>query len=379
MAIESNKYVRRVDLMIYFSVPADFLLSTLEKIDQLNKIHKDCRVAEVYGQITIGDILSSGRVINVLPQVDLNKLAHYVDQAKKYGIEFNYVLNPSCFGNQEFSSAGIKQVKMLLQNIWDIGIKNITLASPALIEISIATNLNFDIKASTICEINSPAKASFYKKLGVKRIVVDADITRSFVKLRDICKVFGEGVEIIANNVCRKNCPYKMFHYNHEAHSTSQSMQTIKDYFANRCLYENASDDTSYMKLNWIRPEDLHFYESCGINNFKIQGRQYILTSDMIKTVQSYFERSYDGNLYDLITLFSSHNSNQYFIDNKKLNGFIDKFYEEPDFCHDLCEECNYCFTFDCTDHKKIERINSLVRRTLKEKDGFTRMITNKL
>lgn len=360
-----------------FSIPADFSLSTLEKIAKLNEMYEDCRVMEVYGQITKGNICNSGRVLSVLPQVDLGRLEEYVRQAKQYGIEFNYVLNPSCLGNQEFSLNGANQVKMLLRNLWDIGIGNLTLTSPALIEIAIATGLEFNIKASAICEINSPTKAFFYKELGVDRIVVDADITRDFGKLRDICKAFGEGVEIIANNVCRRNCPYKMFHYNHESHGTSQSPETIKDYFANRCLYEKANDDYSYMKMCWIRPEDIHYYESCGIHNFKIQGRQYILSSDIIRTLQAYFERSYDGNLYELLYLFTSHNANQYFIDNKKLNGFIKKFYDESEFCRDMCEECHYCETFDCTEHVKVERINSLVRRTLKENDDFRQMIHN--
>ena len=206
--------------MIYFSVPADFDVSTLERLHHLNKTYDDCHIKEVYGQITIGDIQSSGRLTDVLPLVDKYKLEQYVNQATNYGIEFNYTLNPSCFGNQEFSEVGIKQIDILLNNIWNMGIKNLTLVSPALIEIAIATGLKFDIKASTICEINSPSKADFYKKLGVKRLVVDADITRCFVKLRDICKSFGEGVEIIANNVCRRNCAYKIFHYNHEAHCT---------------------------------------------------------------------------------------------------------------------------------------------------------------
>ena len=363
--------------MIYFSVPADFDIGTLERMHHLNKIYDDCRIKEVYGQITIGDIQSSGRLTDVLPQVDRYKIEQYVNQAANFGVEFNYTLNPSCFGNQEFSEVGIEQINILLNNIWNMGIRNLTLVSPALIEISIATGLKFNIKASTICEINTPLKADFYKKLGVKRLVVDADITRCFVKLRDICKSFGEGVEIIANNVCRRNCAYKMFHYNHEAHCTSQSTQTIKDYFANRCSMQNTKDAETLMKLNWIRPEDLHFYESCGIKNFKIQGRQNILACDLIKTVQSYFERNYDGNLYDLITLFYPYDAYQHYIDNKKLNGFLDKFYEDPNFCRDLCGECRYCLKYanSCVDNKKEERITSMAKRVFEKYDKFAQTL----
>lgn len=365
--------------MIYFSLPADFDVDTLKKLNYINNTYDDCCIKEVYGQITIGAIQNSGRVTNVLPQVDKHKFEQYVKQATNYGIEFNYTLNPSCFGNYEFSEIGIKQINTLLNNIWDMGVKNLTLVSPALIEIAIATGLKFDIKASTICEINSPSKANFYKKLGVKRLVVDADITRCFVKLKDICKSFGDGVEIIANNVCRKNCAYKIFHYNHEAHCTFQSIQIVKDYFSNRCLMQNVEDAETLMKLNWIRPEDLHFYESCGIHNFKIQGRQNILVCDLIKTVEAYCKRNYDGNLYDLITLFYPYNTYQHYIDNKKLDGFLDKFYEDPNFCNDMCGDCRYCLEYanNCIDNKKAVRIASIAKRVFEKHDKFKQTLKN--
>lgn len=366
--------------MVCFSVPADFEMGTLEKIYYLNQSYDKSCVKEVYGQMTLGDIQSSGRLTDVLPRVDIQGLENYVKKAAKYGINFNYTFNPSCYGNKEFSLHGIKQVNKLLNTIWEIGIKNLTIASPALIEIANSTGRKFEIKASTICEINSPAKAEFYKNLGVERLVVDADITRDFVKLRNIFKKFGDGVEVIVNNVCRKNCAYKMFHYNHEAHCTSESTQTVNDYYANRCIMENVNNVEAYIKMCWIRPEDLHFYESCGIKNFKIQGRQNINKSNLIKTIESYFERNFDGNLYDLINLFSANDIGQQYIDNKKLDGFIDKFYEEPDFCMDLCGECGYCLGYAkrCIDNRKAERIQSMAKRIIVKRDKFAQLLEDK-
>lgn len=37
--------------------------------------------------------------------------------------------------------------------------------------------------------------------------------------LKNICNIFGDGVEIIVNNICINNCIYKRSHYCHDAHS----------------------------------------------------------------------------------------------------------------------------------------------------------------
>lgn len=333
--------------MKYFSIPADFKLETIEKIYILNKDSINSKVIETYGQVAVGEIVSSGRVTEVLPKIDYYQLEEYVSFSRERGIDFNYTLNPSCMGNFEFSKKGIKSINKLLQKLSSIGVKSLTITMPSLMELVSASNLGFRIKASAICEITSPSKALFYKELGAERVVLDPDITRDFVNIKNICQSFGSGVEIIINNVCLKNCSYKMFHYNHEAHCNSNnSEQTIKDYYFNRCSMQKASKLANSIKLNWIRPEDINYYMNSGIQHFKIQGRQNVLKGDIIKTLEYYFREDYDGNLFDLITIFAPYNSFQPFIDNKKLDGFVRGMYENPGLCSNVCLKCNYCDSY---------------------------------
>ena len=72
------------------------------------------------------------------------------------------------------------------------------------------------------------------------------------------------------------------------------------------------------IRLNWIRPEDLHYYYELGIRHFKIQGRQNVVTGDVVKTLRYYIDEDFNGNLYDLITLFSPYNAFQPYMDNKQ-------------------------------------------------------------
>lgn len=363
--------------MRYFSVPADFKEETLNELAKLNKKYCDSKVIEVYGQMTNARIKNSGRVTDMLPPIDNNTFLSYVNKAKSLNIDFHYTLNPACMGNLEFSENGIHEIQGLIQELADMGINSFTMASPAIMELCKKLNPDLKIKCSAICEVNSPYKSLFYKRMGVERVVIDPDITRDFKKLRTICDVYGPGVEIIINNVCMRNCPYKMFHYNHEAHCTLDSKQEIRDYYTNRCAMQKARCIENPIKLNWIRPEDLKYYEMCGIHYFKIQGRQNVVKGNIIKTIEAYFEESYDGNLFDLITLFAPYNSFQCYIDNKKLNGFIENFYNDGAFCTENCSKCNYCqnFAAKSIDVKLEQQLNDKAQQFYKDYDIYSKAI----
>jgi collagenase-like PrtC family protease len=364
--------------MKFFSVPADFKRKSIDQFAHLNQKYQNSRIIETYGQASVGELVSSGRMNEMLPRIDMNDLKEYISYSKKMGIDFNYTLNPACFGNFEFSERGIEKLYNFLQQLHDIGVEGITITTPPLFELLQASGIDFHVKASAICEITSNNKAAFYKKLGAERIVVDPDITRDFNKLKGICDTFGDGVEIIINNVCYKNCAYKMFHYNHEAHCNNQNhSQTIKDYYFNRCSLQKADEIQNVIKLNWIRPEDICLYNEIGINYFKIQGRQNVVNGNISKMLEHYIQEDYSGDLYSLITVFAPYNSFQPYIDNKKLEEFVKKFYYYPGFCKETCSKCNYCKSFaeKALILEQAEEINECSTEYYNKIDGFKNTI----
>ncbi|QUI21831.1 U32 family peptidase [Vallitalea pronyensis] len=347
--------------MYYFSIPSDFNIQTLKKIEAINSKSRKFNVSEVYGQITEGEFISSGRMVSMLPQMSLASLKNYMMYCKKYNINFNYVFNPSCMGNKEFCKENQKKIKAFICTLYDMGINSFTIAMPSIIELINGLGLDINIKASAICEIDSPSKALFYKKLGAKRMVVEPDMTRDFKTIKNMCHVFGRGVEIIVNNVCVKHCAYKKFHYNHEAHCHESSIkQDINNYYFHRCSMQKASAIHNVLRLNWIRPEDLKYYYASGIECFKIQGRHNSDGDNLLKTIQHYFDEDYEGDLMALITLFSPYNAFQLKVNNKKLDGYIEKFYNHPSFCNDICERCHYCLDYahKCMDIEKALETN---------------------
>lgn len=350
--------------MMLFSIPSDFNYITIDKLATINEQFKQkAKVIETYGQITEGTIISSGRITNELPKVTEKDLEKYINYSMKRNIKFNYTLNPACFGNYEFTKEGIEALKTFLTRLKNIGVSSLTVTSPSLFEMIKFLGIGFELKASAICEITSPSKALFYQKLGVSRIVIDPDINKDLNKIKNIYSVINNDIELIVNNVCYKNCAYKMFHYNHEAHcNQNDDRQIVTNYYFNRCSIQKAEKQENPIKLNWIRPEDLKHYRNIGIRYFKIQGRQNVATGNVIKTLYHYINENFDGNLYDLITLFSPYNSFQHYIDNKKLDGYLDKFLTSD--CNEVCGKCGHCEKYAKLS-MQLDKVNILNKKAL--------------
>lgn len=321
-----------------FTMPADFKIQSINKYHEINEIYSTAKVIETYGQITEGNLVNSGRNCDSLPQIGLKELERYVDYSIKKNIKFNYTFNASCLSNLECSKNGLKQIGELIDRLWNIGIDTYTVTIPAIMEFIITRHPQANIIVSTICGVNSLSKVQCYKRMGVKRIVVDADISRNINLVKQMNEIFQGGIEIILNNLCYRNCPYKFFHYNHDSHYTADNGGM---YFTTRCAMQKYEKKENILKLNWIRPEDIHFYELNKIEIYKLQGRPSVSYGKPWKTVQAYIQEEFAGNLCDLLMLFSPSPYLTY-IDNKALNGFLENLCINVGKSED-CKKCNYC------------------------------------
>ena len=327
-----------------FSIPADFNIGSIKTINKLNSEHKNAKIYEVYGQITIGHPIGSGRANDLLPSVDRLILKEYIDTLEKNNIEFNYTLNSICLGNMEFTESGYRDIKEFILDLYSIGVRKFTIALPSLIDVIRLLKLDIKIKASTCCQITNVNQAIAYEKMGVKHIVIDERINRDFATINEITTYYQGDTEVIVNVICHKNCIYEVFHHNQTSHDIACSqVQPSTLYYSHKCALQQTTKPSDFLKLNWVRPEDLHLYESVGIRYYKIQGRQSVLKGNIYKTVQAYMERSYDGDFVQLVNCFHKLNSFQYEIDNRFLDSYVKPYFENKNFCHSNCRACNYC------------------------------------
>lgn len=353
---------------IEFSVAADFKRSTLDAYDQLNQRYSGRKVAETFGQISIGNQLGSGRPGDMLPAVTKIDFEKYVSYGLKKGIGFNYSLNMTCYGNQEFTQEGLKAIDTLIHYLYNIGVNSITVAIPFLIDYISRQKTELKIKASTLCDITNAEKALAYLEFGADSIVVHESIIRDFAALRSICERLHGQVEIIANSICHKNCMFRPFHQNQCSHSYEHD-QKSELYYSHQCVLQRSKSPAEYLKMNWIRPDDLHYYTKIGIRRFKIQGRHSAAEGNPVKTVEYYMQESYEGDLLKLVDHFSNKNTFVLSIDNKKLDGFLDPFVHTPHFCTNSCHTCHYCDTWakKCINQKEAALFQQLAKEFYKK------------
>jgi collagenase-like PrtC family protease len=365
--------------MKYFSAPVDFKETTIDQYDELNKQYPDSRVTETYGNATLGECLESGRAVSQLPGVDLNRLADYVHYSRQKQIGFNYTVNAPYMQNREFTEAGVLKIRNFLTDLYEAGVRTLTVTLPSIAALVKSTGYDFHLKASAICSINNANKAAAYKKMGFRKIVVEQSINRDFHLLRRIVNRFGDNVEIIVNTPCHKDCTWRMMHYLQlSGDSLLETNEVSFNYYEHICMARRYEDIGNWLKLNWVRPEDLHYYKAIGINHFKLQGRQTVIKGgDFVRTLEYYFKEDYDGDLIELINLFAPMNTFKVSVDNKKLAGFIKPFVEKDNFCARDCPSCGYCdrFAGKNLDTEEAREVSRKAHQFYRQYDRYNKML----
>jgi len=358
------------------SIPANWKISLLPEV-------KKPLVKELYGKLS-KDFVGGGRSSLTVPEISKERARKYVREVKKCGLEFNYLLNAACLDNREFTRYGQKRIHSLLDWVVSIGADSVTIAIPYLLQLIKKKYPRLKVYVSTMAQVSSVERARMWEDLGADRITLaHQDVNRDFKLLKAIRENVTCRLQLIVNNGCIYNCPFYIYHTVLLSHA-SQSKHPLHGFFIDYCsLYCRAKqirEPEYFIKSDWIRPEDLHYYEKIGYNEFKVVDRE-MPAEKIASIVDAYSKRSYNGNLLEILGNFSSatgdSNSNQrllsrwiriikylfrprqvnifrlykfknilteipVYVDNQKLNGFLEHFINER--C-DLvsCRNCGYC------------------------------------
>ncbi len=330
----------------------------LSLIDELAKYP----VSDLYG-VSDHSIVGGGRPSFLLKKVSEEDIAEYIRKLHEKKMGFSYLLNAPCMNNMEYDQHYHKELLKYLQWISDIGADSVTVTIPFLIQLIKEQFPKLKIRVSTIAHVNSVNRAKFYEMLGADEITLDVMINRDFKTLEQIQKTVKCKIIVLLTDGCLYQCPFRLYHYNTLGHA-SQTFQQFERNYVDTCILNCSiikfSNPTEVLKARWVRPEDLSHYETIGIDDFKIAGRR-MSTQWIINSVKAFSSRKYEGNLIDIIQGFSmsfggleqkdpnvkltetigKESKSKLYIDNTKLNGFIDFFKKQN--CVAMCNECNYC------------------------------------
>ncbi|MDD4939419.1 MAG: U32 family peptidase [Candidatus Omnitrophica bacterium] len=362
-----------------FSIPFNGQADLLKRLDKE-------KITEIYGKLS-QDFLGGGRASCINPYVSREKISSCVREAKKYGINFNYLLNASCLGNREWIRSGQKKIRSLLDWLDRIGVDTVSVSSPYLAEL-IKKNYAFRMTISSMTQIHSIAQAKAWEDLGADEIALSQiDLNRNFPAIREIRKNVKCGIKLVANEDCFFHCPNYFYHANVSAHASQNTLGNyFLDYCRIACRLKRISEPVNFIRASWIRPEDVPYYEEAGVDVLKIIDRG-MTTEAILRIAGAYAKNRYDGNLLDLLPHPSANlavsrsdllskiryffrpfyvnvfklyrvksimNDFDVYIENRALDGFIEFFLKEN--CESRsCRICGYCHEAA----KKAVKINS--------------------
>lgn len=350
--------------MKYFCVPVSFennFAIDLAKLN-LNFKEKQNQITEVYGSLPFS-FLGSARSPDCVPKTNWETLKKTVGEFHQNNINFNYLINSPCLGNKEFTVEGRKEIFLFLEKLTECQVDILTITIPFLITLVKKNFPNFKVNTSVICYLDSVDKAKYYESLNVDRITLDLDINRNFSLIKKIKKAVKIPLEVLVNSSCIYNCALKYYHYNLEGHfSQDENYQPLaNDFCKDSCMQMLLENPFKFIASPWIRPEDISFYNELGINYFKIVGREY-KKNILLFITQNYIQENYFGNLLALLGAYQEptffRKPLSIFIDNKKLNNFIDFFKKENFPCGEGCSACGYCENIS----KEVLQINPQVK-----------------
>ncbi len=257
-------------------------------------------VDEVYGKLP-HDGLGGGRPRYMASPLTPRRLADYVAALRSRGIAFNYLLNASCLGNKEWGRKWQRRLARLLDMLKSMGIERLTVSTPYLLRRVKATHPQFMVKAGIYAQIDTPRRARFWHDLGADCLTLESfSINRDFSRLEAIRKAVPGELVLVANHPCLLNCPLQPYHQNMFAHGSADGDGFFIDYCFLNCTRRRIEEPAEIIRSAWIRPEDLHRYERIGFTTFKLLERG-IPSEDLLKRVRAYSERSFSGNLLELL------------------------------------------------------------------------------
>jgi len=263
-------------------------------------------VTEVFGKLS-SDPVGGGRASFALPPLSRRRFEQHVHAARSKGIGFNYLLNPACMDNREYTRQGQRDIEALLEYVESVGVSAVTISLPFLLPIIKKRHSRLKVRVGVYARVDGVAKARFWEEGGADCITLESlSVNRDFELLAALRRALKLELQLIVNANCQLFCPLSGQHMVNLSHASQKGHPTrgfMIDWCVMKCSYDKLKDPVQYLRSEFIRPEDLGLYLDLGYDSFKVLERG-APTPVLIRRVKAYSEGWYDGNLLDLIQPF---------------------------------------------------------------------------
>jgi len=365
------------EIINQFKVGCNFDPAIIDKAAELNEKYKGKAIIKEWFGSDAANHLVTARPQWRLPDISNKDFEKFVRDSLDKGIVFNYTMNSiQPYGSKKEMVAHKKEIQDLVKYLESIGVYRITFANP-MMAMFIREVSDIELELSTISHLDAVSQAKyFHETLGVNKFCCGIHRNRDRDFLANLAKYANDNdiiIELLGNEFCgvagdtyATHCPYRDSCYLcHATNVTKEDSMSYDNYPMHFCM--SARDDNSevsWMRMRWIRPEDLPKYNKLGLYYWKVSGRT-ASSNYLLKLMEAYMSQNWEGNLLNLWKpLQTIYNGNLEFtedlpidIPNKKLDGFIDHWLNQNWECSNfLCgKDCTYCQDFF---NNKIKEIN---------------------
>ncbi len=269
-----------------------------------------------------------------------SNIATDLQELSAAGVRLCLLLNGNCYGKAVLMPDFFRQLGNTVEYLTgSYNVVKVTVASPVIAgfirqnfpEIQICASVNMEIGTTEGIEYLLDDFDSFYLKREY-----NYDLQR-IVLMRDFCRRHGKQLYILANSGCLNFCSARTFHDNlvahqHEIENGAMEFRSICTQFLQKA--DNIKKILG--KSNFIRPEDVHYYENF-CDGMKLATRTNF---NPLQIVHAYFNGKFSGNLLDLTEPAHSALLAGSIIANNRISA---EYAEHRFQCGNRCESCDFC------------------------------------
>ncbi len=256
-------------------------------------------VSTFFGNFPYG-LVGGGRPPQILPDIDEARFREHLKAIHARGRQFFATLNTSDLGLREYHEGFLGRLGEEVDRLVELGVDGFVAAVPALVQFLRRRHPSLPVSVSTFARIRSIGQAEYFERMGADVIILE-EANRDFGLIRALVRR-GLTVEILVNQSCLPDCPYRAHHLNTSSlASQSGTRGPWFEFPILECGLEYVRDPARLIAGIFVRPEDLEAYEAEGVGRFKISGRNRT-TEWLARVTRAYADRRYDGDLMDLLS-----------------------------------------------------------------------------
>lgn len=282
------------------------------KLDLLDLIENDLKarnsIYDFYGTHDMS-FTGSGRPFFLMAKRGKSEIENFVNKVHDLNLKFTWLWNGECLGYYKFNPNEQAKARKELDWLDDMDVDYLTVSDPYLAEFVKLYSPKLKLKVSVIAEVNSLTRALKWAEIigsdGV--LTISIMLNRNLPLLKEIREQVDCDIELLTNDCCLNECPYRFFHYTECSHA-SQTHDLLEGYYNDwatiACQNQKCFNPEQVLMCKWIQPSDLDKYIEIGIDYFKISGRRYS-TKWIFNALKAYSNKESSGNLGEIFNGYS--------------------------------------------------------------------------